>query len=156
MVFLLAPLIAIGLTVAVATVFWKRILHWSEDHLTPWLTAHAPQLIPHVRSAFAAIDEKVVHVRKAAKEAWRYVRELLLKQTAEFFRASSGEWMLRLRSFLLDPQGSGNVYVRETEKQVSYDDLPDEVRSEYLRRGTTARVFDVTEIRDHEVMAQNA
>jgi hypothetical protein len=156
MLFLLVPLFFVGLTAAVAAVFWKKILNWSEDHLTPWLSAHVPQLVQQVKNAFAEIDEKVVHIRKVAKEAWQRIRQFLLKQTAEFFRQSDGDWAMRIKSWLVDPAGSGSVYVRETEKRVAYDDLPDEVRREYLRHGTTARVFDVTQIRDHEVMTQNA
>ena len=154
--FLLPILIGLAIGAVAAAVLWKRILTWAEDHLSPWLSTHAPELLGYVNEAFVQLDETMVRLRQTAKVAWQRIRELLLKQTAEFLRQHDGEWVLRIKSWLVDSESSGSVYVRETEKRVAYHDLPSEVRREYLRHGLTTHTIDITKIRDSEVMTENA
>jgi hypothetical protein len=151
----LIPLLVLGIAVGAAIVFWEKIMDWSADHLMPWLRANVPSLMPYVEKAFGKLDNAVVGIQRAAREAWREVRRRVLQLKAEFFKDSNGTWNMRMRSYLADPQ-TGRFQERVTERPISYNELPPEVRAGYLRSGQVSHTFDITEMRDKEVLSHDA
>ncbi|MDJ0518989.1 MAG: hypothetical protein QNJ74_22945 [Trichodesmium sp. MO_231.B1] len=100
---------ALGLVSAVAVVmFWKQILKWAEDSLFPWIKTNIPSIESAVREAFSAVDNKVVAIRNIIRQAWRKLREYLLKQVIKFKRKSSGEWVMQATSWVIKNLESGD------------------------------------------------
>ena len=90
---------AFGLvSVAVALSLWSRIRAWCEDSLFPWFEKNLPQIAPHVRSAFAAVDNLVIAARRLA---WHRLREHLLHQVLTLERLSTSTWMRQVVSWVL-------------------------------------------------------
>ncbi len=144
-----------GVSAAAAVALWPHLREWCEDSLFPWLEKNLPQLAPHVRDAFAAIDDAVTAVRRAVKQAWRHLRENLLKQVVLLQRESSSRWVRRVTSWVAKVLESGRrVPVQVVTEQVCcWEDLPAEVRDEWLRQGHARQEIDVTKLRDRELAA---
>jgi hypothetical protein len=149
--------IGFGATAAVTIVFWHQILGWAESNLFPWFDRHLPTVSPYVRSAFSSLDNVITSIRRTIKEAWQKVREFLLKQVVKLRRKTSSTWVQETTSYVLETSGYSKPVVKEvrTETEVSYDDLPADVREQYLRRNQTSYEKDVTAIRDQEMAYVN-
>jgi hypothetical protein len=148
---MLAVVLLVG--AATASLMWRKILTWSENHLFPWVSEHLPELEPEVRRAFAVLDKAVVALRNATREAWRELRRNLLKQVAEFIRQFDGSWVVEVTSWIASRPDTSRTEVTKvvTQQQVSYEDLPDDVRRQYLRNNQISHLVNVTELRDAEL-----
>jgi hypothetical protein len=143
--------IAFGvLTVAAAFSLWSCIRGWCEESLFPWFEKNLPQLAPHVRAAFAAVDNVVIAARRVA---WHRLREHLLHQVLKLERRSASAWMRQVTSWVTSILSTGQaVPVRiVAEGACSWDDLPQEVRSEWLRRGKNCQEHDIVALREKEL-----
>ncbi len=149
--------IGLGLTAAATIVFWHQILGWAESNLFPWFDRHLPTISPYVRSAFSRLDNVVTSIRRTIKEAWHKVREFLLKQVVKLRRKTSSTWVQETTSYVIETSGYSNPVAKEirSEIEVPYDNLPADVREEYIRRGQTSFEKDVTSIRDQEMAYVN-
>jgi hypothetical protein len=154
---LFIPLLFGALLVAgsAALLWWEKILNWAEDHLKPWISANMPYLSQYLDDAFVALDNVAVKLRKAAKKAWQQLRQVLIKQVAEFVRQYDGNWTLRITSWLATQNSAQPVVKRETEQHLSWDDVPDEVREQYLRQHQTSREIDIIKLRDAQVLTND-
>jgi hypothetical protein len=143
---------------AAVTVMWRKILHWAEMQLFPWLAANMPELEPVARQAFTVLDRAVVTLRQATREAWRELRRSLLKQVADFVRQVDGGWLLQITSWIASSADTVRPQVTKvvTQQQVSYDELPADVRREYLRNNRISHSLNVTELRDTELETVDA
>jgi hypothetical protein len=144
---------------AIVTVYWTKILQWARESLFPWVERNLPELAQDVRDAFVVLDKVIAPIRLKAKEAWERLRQTLLRQVAEFEQLTNNTWLLRITSWVrvklteLDPK----PVVKEvrTEKVISYDELPPEVREQLLRQGLGNYKVDVTNAKDVEMAMTN-
>jgi hypothetical protein len=144
---------AVGAAAALAT--WNKIIAWAFDVFVPWVTENAPWLTEYVRETFIVLDHIAGEARKKIKELWQALRRELLSQIVEFERDSNGEWVTRITSWV-------RLHVESTDanrphtKQVTvttwvpWDELPNSVRRQWMRTGTTPTV-DITRLRDEEL-----
>ncbi len=153
---IIAVIGAIG--AAAALIFWYKILGWAENSLFPWINKNIPSIEDQVRLAFATLDKVATPVRLAVKEAWFKLRKYLLKQTVVLQRKSSSEWVVRVTSWMVKRLESGETVPvkRETEETKSWEEVPADVREEYLRQQKTQYELNVTETRDRELMDMTA
>ena len=150
---------ALGLVSAVAVVmFWKQILKWAEESLFPWIKTNIPSIESAVREAFSALDNKAVAIRNIIRQAWKKLREYLLKQVITFQRQSSGEWVRQATSWVIKNLESGDkVPARVTvEEEIDWQVLPPDVRAEWLKRQKNEAQINLTEYRDREIMEMYA
>jgi hypothetical protein len=140
-------------TVAAAIALWPQIRAWSEEAVFPWLERNLPDVVPHVRTAFAAMDNAVTSVRRNIKQAWNCLREHLLHQLVILERSSSFQWIRRVTSWMVKVLSNGQRVPVQivTETAFATDDLPAEVRSEWLRQGRGRHEIKATELRDREM-----
>jgi len=145
--------IFIGISFVVAVALWHKILDWAEESLFPWLKKHFPSILPSVKEAFWFIDDKVMTpIRDAVKKAWKKLRDRLLKMVTKIHRKTSWEWVRTTTSWIivkLTPKPE--VTKVTTESSVNWDELPSDVREEFLRKGKTDYDLNVTELRDKEM-----
>jgi hypothetical protein len=154
--FLLVLITGLGLLSAVAAVaLWPRVRDWCEESLFPWLACNLPQLAPHVRDAFASVDHAVTAARRAVKQAWQRLREHLLHQVVILERQSSSQWLCWVTSWVVRVLGDGRRVPAEvvTKEVCSWDELPSEVRSEWLRQGLGRHEIKASQLRDEELAA---
>ena len=143
--------LALGIvSVAAAFSLWSRIRSWCEEALFPWFEKHLPRIAPHVRTAFAVVDNVVVAARRLA---WHCLREHLLHQVLKLERRSASVWMRQVTSWVTAVLQTGQtVPVRiVAEGACSWDELPYEVRAEWLRRGRNTQEHDIVELREKEL-----
>lgn len=142
----------LGVTLAVAITFWEGIVTWADQVFFPWLDQYLPTLAPKVRSAFAWFDKNVaVPIRNAIKEAWKKLRQFLLKAVVKFERESSNRWVKRWTAYLIKKLETKEVVKQEVTEAVDWSTLPDDVRAEFLRRGISEQEINVTKNRDDEL-----
>ena len=140
----------LGIAAAVAIIFWEQVIEWAQGSLFPWFEEHLPTLAPKVRDAFVVLNKVAMKVRKAAIHAWKQVRPHILKVVEIFERTSDNKYLLRVTSWLRENLEADEVIKRETEQELSIDDLPDDVADAFLRGGREYE-FDVTEEQDRQV-----
>ena len=145
-------LFVVGLAGVAAIVFWEKIIKWAQEALFPWFREHLPTLEPYVRQAFVALNRVVGAIRRTAIEAWRKVRQFLLKQIVRFERTAANTYVRKITSYLREKlEGDlSEVIVRTTEQRVSLDDLPSDVQEAFLR-GSMETEFDITSEQDEQV-----
>ena len=144
---------ALGVAATFALIFWEQILGWAQDSLFPWIKNNIPSIESAVRKAFSALDNQAVDTRKIIRKAWKKLRKFLLKQVVTLERKSSNKWIRRVTSWVIKVLESGEkVPVKvETEEKVNWDELPEDVRKEFLSKGKSESEIDVTKNRDDEM-----
>ncbi len=159
--FLIGIAVALGLgvvAVAVVGIFWEQIIMWAHDSIFPWIKKNIPSIESEVREAFAAADRFFSTMRNLIRQAWKKLRQYLLKEVAKFTRQSSGKWIVQVTSLViknpehLESKESNKVVKVVTEEEVDWDVLPPDVRAEFLRRDKSEAEIDVTEYRDRQIM----
>lgn len=148
------------ISVGAALILWKQVLQWALDSLFPWVEVNIPTIAPIVREAFSVLDKIGTPTRITVKKSWEKVRRYLLKQVLQFEKKSSDTWVRRVISLLVTVLDS-NEPVRKakqvtTEKDVDFydEEMPEDVRQAFIRRGETITEFDVTKMQDEE-LAEN-
>lgn len=151
--FLIPIAVALGVSSALVLIFWNQILEWAQDSLFPWIKRNIPLIEGVVKEAFIAVDKVATPIRKTIRQAWEKLREYLLKQVVKLERKSSNKWIRRVTSLIIKVLESGEKVVRqvETEKEVDWDELPEDVRKEFLSKGKSESEIDVTKRRDDEI-----
>lgn len=150
--------VAAGVTAlvgAATVILWHKILGWGQENVLPWVKEHLPTLAPHVEKAFSVVDKAVVAVRLEVKAAWEGLRAVLLKQVATFERHAGNTWLVEVTSWLhaglekLGPQSK--VTEVRTERQLSFDEVPFDVREQAYRLGHGPYQINITSDRDAEL-----
>ncbi len=160
-VFVQVLLIVLFVGAAVALIFWDQILYWADRALFPWIKENfSSELEYKVRNAFAALDKVVTPIRNnikalekltEIKEAWKMLRESLLKVLVQFEQKTPIEWVKRITYWAVRNLKSKQVVRTVGEEIVDVNSLPDDVREEWLKRGNTTQDVDVTQLRDREL-----
>jgi hypothetical protein len=148
LVLILASLIG-GALVAVAVYFWPQIMTWAREHLLPWIDRNIPELAQAVRLAFQDLDKVAVELRRAVRSAWRRLRAVLLSETATFVKLVSGEWAVRITSYLRNVEQADKPVVKVvTEQHLNWEDLPADIRAEAMSNGLHGKSIDILKARD--------
>jgi len=153
---MVVPLIAyviVGLVTAglasVVIAYWPKIMSWARDSLLPWADQHLPEFSGIIRQAFLDIDNAVVEFRQAVRSAWRRLRNVLLKETAEFVRLFDDRWAVEITSWLANRQNAEKPVIRVvTQQTLEYDDLPQDIRAQLIREDVAGETLDVVAARD--------
>jgi hypothetical protein len=134
---------------------WGKVLEWSQNSLFPWLNENLPNIEQSIRDAFVKLDKAIVAIRQSAKMAWKKLREYLLKTTAHFERKSSNEWTRKITSFVIEKLDKTKPIIKkvETVEEINWDDLPADLRSEWMKTANQNIDIDVTKSRDDEINA---
>ncbi|GAA2225821.1 MULTISPECIES: hypothetical protein [Streptomyces] len=148
-------LIGIGAATAVVVRFWDRILNWAQGMFLPWVDKHLPFLAPYARHAFTSMHGVIADVRRTIRDAWRALRTRLVAQMVEFTRDVDNRWIVSTTSWIiasLSPQEDHEVIELQEKRNVALKDLPPEVVERWVQQNENTITFDLTQIRDKEVM----
>lgn len=141
----------IGLAVAAVIALWKMILNWATDSLFPWIKRNLPEYIEIVREAFTQLDDVISPIRRGIKIAWQRLRQRLLKMATHLERKSSSVWVSKTTSWVIKALESKQIVKVETEVEVDWDDLPADIREDYIRMNKKSADINVTETRDKQL-----
>lgn len=151
----LAIALGIVLLAGVAVAFWETVLGWMQGSIFPWIDLNLPQSIASgIRYAFIQLDRTAVAIRATAIDAWRLLRRYLLKQMLEIeaITYTSFKFTRRLVSWLRHSEDSLRVVKVVEESEVTWDQLPDDVREQLIQKGTHhVPTANLTDLRDREV-----
>lgn len=114
----------LGLAAAAALVFWEKIVEWGHDAVFPWFHKYFPTYEKWVREAFVVINKVAGNVRKAAIEAWRRIRPILLEQVVEWERTSDNKYVCKVISWMVKNLQEKKIDQTVIIKEVDPDDLP--------------------------------
>jgi len=144
----------VGAAVVVLIAFWHKVIDWAQKSLFPWIERNLPSILSIAKEALKWVDDKVaVPIRRVVKKAWEALRKYLLKTVIRLERRNASKWERRITSFvveILTPQ-TPSIKKVETVEEVDWDDLPDDVRSAWIRSEQQSRDIDVTAIRDQQI-----
>ncbi len=143
-----AGLVAAAL-VGVVVAYWPKIMAWARDSLLPWADEYLPEFSGVIRQAFLDIDNAAVEIRQAIRSAWRRLRNVLLKETAEFVRLFNDRWAVEITSWLANRHNAEKPVVRiVTQQTLDWDDLPPDIRAQLIREDVAGESLDVVAARD--------
>jgi hypothetical protein len=148
-------IVVVGIAASAVIAIWGKVLEWSQNSLFPWLNENLPNIEQSIRDAFVQLDKAVVTIRQSAKMAWKKLREYLLKTAAHFERKSQSEWTRKITSFVIQKLDKAQPVIKkvETVEEINWDDLPADVRSEWMKTANQNIDIDVTKSRDDEINA---
>jgi hypothetical protein len=144
-------ILLIVLALAITLGFWPQILDWARRSLPLWIGKHWPALKELVERGLVVLDRLAVAARALVRNAWRHLRRWLLKQVIKFTRRSSSLWVRSVTAWLIRHLADDKVVRVSTETEMSWDDLPADVREEVLRRRASKVEANVTQMRDEEL-----
>ena len=97
------------------------------------------------------VDNAISALKRKVKAAWAQLREYLLKVLVSYEKTADG-WVKEVISWCVVKLREEEKIVKRTEKIVAnHEEIPDEVREQFLRRRTKKMDQDVTEQRDQEL-----
>lgn len=155
--FLIALGIALGAGAAAAVVvrFWDRILDWAQTMFLPWVNKYLPFLAADARRAFMSLHGVVAAVRMTICEAWRALRTRLVRQMVEFSRDANSRWVVKTINWVIasfSPQENPSIDEYSQKRIVPIEEVPPEVLERWLRLNENTISFDLTKVRDQEVL----
>ncbi len=87
------------------------------------------------------LDNKITLTRRVLKIAWDQFKTRVLNCTSRYTKMGTGEICKKTtETVMLD--ANGGTLIRREKEEVSYDDLPKEVRSEMVRLNAKSVSFD--------------
>lgn len=147
---------AFGLLLDVALSLWQEILMWTYATVLLWVqTDMIPLMEESVRLAFMAAALVTVSVLNEIRAAWAEIKRFLLEAFVEFERSTkaSDKWVKRISTILVRALENDRPIVvkREAEEEVSWDDLPPDVRVSWLKNNQETHKIDVMDAREKEL-----
>ena len=131
--------------------FWEQILIFIQNHILPWIETNFPEYKEIALEALMKVDNAISALKRKVKAAWAQLREYLLKVLVSYEKTADG-WVKEVISWCVVKLREEEKIVKRTEKVVAnHEEIPDEVREQFLRRRTKKMDQDVTEQRDQEL-----
>jgi hypothetical protein len=140
----------IGFALTAAALLWPMIVRWVSEEIIPWLRTWSPDLAKIAEEALIWIDHSIAKpVRLAAIGAYRRLRQFIVSITVEFSRIAPERWQRAIKTLFLNMNNQPQM--RQTTVEMSWDELPDEVRDEFIRHQKSQHVIRFTEIADRDL-----
>ncbi|HWS82818.1 MAG TPA: hypothetical protein VN207_01015 [Ktedonobacteraceae bacterium] len=134
---------------------WMILVEWFQSFYDTWTQSILPTLQKYAREAWVRIDRVTAPLKRAAKQAWRELRRYILKQTLDVLQLPDGHWAYNIITWLIPPEASSRQVTRTSvQVDVPFEELPDDVRAEIIRREEIEQI-DVTKTRDQEMELVN-
>lgn len=130
------PILLVGTTV-ISIIFWNVILDWTSKTLSPWIMKNLPWLSDYIIDAFVSLDTIITPIRNKTKtfwkslvfskvkEAWRIVRQYLLKVSIQFEEDIDNQWIRKIIWWVTDNSQFKKIVHQEV---INIDLLPDEIK----------------------------
>lgn len=127
--------IAAAVIVALVNKFWEDILGWASTTLAnvvgEVLGSLARDLLLDV---LEVADRVVVGARRAVSQLWRSVKATVLQAAISLEKVTNSRFLKRLTAYLAKDLSGEKRFVRVVqEEEVAWDDLPENVRGEFIR-----------------------
>lgn len=141
-------LAVLSLATSALLVLWEKVTDWASESFFPFVEKHLPSIIEHVKNAFTWIDKQAVNIRRLIKAAWNKVRQYLLKMAIYFEKQSSNKWVRKTTSYVIKNLQAKQVVKREEEEDITWDDLPPEIRKSFMKAKENNFEIDYTALKD--------
>ena len=115
--------------------FWEDILGWASTTLA---NVVGEVLGPLARDLLLDVleraDRVVVGARRAVSQLWRSVKATVLQAAISLEKVTNSRFLKRLTAYLAKDLSGEKRFVRVVqEEEVAWDDLPENVRGEFIR-----------------------
>ncbi len=143
-----------AITITVAVTLWNAILDTVRNYVAPWLKEHLPFLHDFVMSAFVEIDKVVAAVRRKVIESWKTLRPYIVKMVCSIKQKTSSVWVREVLTYIQTSIGGiePKIQVHRETEELSWEELPNDVRAEILRTNSGGEV-NILQERDRELKA---
>lgn len=120
----------LGGATLLATIYWPAIIHFLSSRVVPWvrqtISADVASLLAEL---FDWLDDKVVTMRRAVKQAWAAFSKHVLGSKKEFTKVSATAVKGRTTTIIRDQ--NGKLQQQIIEEEVPWDQVPKEIRKEF-------------------------
>lgn len=137
--------------------FWKIIVSWAQESLLPWIKENLrSEFHGLIKDALVVIDRVKSPLTQLVKRAWTTLRKFLAKSIITFEgKANNGKmqwikhWTTEIYNVVNPAEPKKKVI--ETEEEISFEDLPKELREAWIKNQELTKSIDFIAVRDREM-----
>lgn len=121
--------------------FWGYIVEAFQKHIIPWCKDHlGPGIASLVEDMFVWLDKKVTATKRSIKEAWSAFARHIYGSETKVVRTNAVESTMTRTDIIITEDGKAKR--RVAEQTVAWHELPENLRTEMLRMGTSNAIMD--------------
>jgi hypothetical protein len=137
---------------------WKIILVWAQESLSSWISDNlSPQYKKLSTEALVILDKLSSPLRKLAKIAWKELRKFIVSSMITFEKKvlpnGKFQWYRNWSSKIInvvEPR-KPHIETRTETTDISFEDLPNDVREALIRSGHNKHEINFLDGRDREM-----
>ena len=132
---------AIAASILVATC-WPYIVDFFSTKIIPWLRERvSTKLAEILAEVIVFADKGITSLRRSVKSIWKYFRHTILGMKMEVQKTSTTTATAKTTTVVQDERGK--VVQSTITEDLSWDQLPPEIRAEMTRQNTNAASLDL-------------
>jgi hypothetical protein len=137
------PITIIIISAAVAVLsFWPYIVSFLSEQVIPWIRERVSEQVGDIiADLLTYADRGATGVRRSVKELWRRFRGVLVSSNMKVERIDASTAKAQTTTLIRDE--AGQVWKTTTDERVSWSEIPDEIRTEFIRQNTRVGSLDV-------------
>ncbi|HUD46589.1 MAG TPA: hypothetical protein VMR33_07150 [Candidatus Baltobacteraceae bacterium] len=121
---------------------WPYIVDFFSTKIIPWLRERVSTTLADILAeALVFADKGITPVRRTVKNIWKYFQQTLLGMKMEVRKTSATTATAKTTTIVRDE--NGKLVQSTITEELSWDQLPREIREEMTRQNTTAASLDL-------------
>jgi hypothetical protein len=135
--------------------FWPYIVDILSTKIIPWLRQHISNAVADIISDLVIFADKgITPVRRTLKSVWANFKETVLGIKVEVTKTSATTSTGITTTLVRNSQGK--VMQTEVTEELSWDSLPEKIRSEMTRQNTTTAEIDLKKAFEEKIQQRAA
>jgi hypothetical protein len=120
---------------------WPYIVDYLSVSVIPWIREHWGETYAYLLAEFVTwLDRGCSVARAKLRDAWQFFQSRVLRMKATYTKVSATSAKMKTETILATP--GGKVVRKIEEQEVTWEDLPPEIRNEMIRQNSEEGVID--------------
>ncbi len=128
-----------------AVAFWPWIVDFFSTTVIPWVRSNVSSMVGSwLADVLAIADGAITPIRRTVKTLWKYFKHTFLGCKVEFTKTSAITAVGKTVTTVRDE--NGKVMQSTITEELSWEDLPEPIRSEMTRQNKNTAQMDLKEV----------
>jgi hypothetical protein len=133
------------LTALVGLALWNQIREIFSESIIPWTKNHvSPEVANALSDVIVFVDQGASAIRRKAKDAWKEFNETILGSSVKIEKIDAKTAKQTTTTWVKTENGKVMKGVKE--EVISYEDIPESIRSEMIRQNSKVGEMDIKEV----------
>jgi hypothetical protein len=138
---ILPLLFILGVSSTTFIYFWNHIRDYLNGHFRDFIQEHFGfKWGEHLGNFLAWLDDRMVSARNGAKKFIGFLKSRVFKINTTYKKINPNTAVSKHESYVI--MDDGRILCQTEEQEISYDELPHEIRHEMIRQKTTEAQID--------------